>query len=331
MSALLTDLSPSITHNYRVVATNSVGTNNGDNQTFTILGDAPTVTTNVATSVDTSSAILNGTVNPNRLSTTVTFEYGTTTSYGNTVTADQSPVSGANSVAVSANLTGLSDNTTYHYQVVATNSAGTINGSNQSFTTLLSYPSTFTVNTSVSFPSLASPSDYSETDFRMIGLPGESNLSVGTLLSGDQGVDWQVYWDNGAASDYLVEYDGSSKFRFSTGRAFWLIHKGPWSVSRTVPSAPLNESRAVEIPLHLGWNLITNPFVSSIPWSTIQNINGFSRPIYSFSGSFDTPSNFSPYKGYYYFNEENLMTLSIPYTSGGLTKTLVFDNEDDEG
>jgi len=49
---------------------------------------------------------LNGTVNANGDSTTVTFEYGLTTSYGNTVTAAQSPVTGATPTAVSKAITG---------------------------------------------------------------------------------------------------------------------------------------------------------------------------------------------------------------------------------
>ena len=63
--------------------------------------------------VSTTSAILNGTVNPNNLSTTVTFVWGETTGYGNTIEADQSPITGTIDVAVSAILTGLSTNTKY--------------------------------------------------------------------------------------------------------------------------------------------------------------------------------------------------------------------------
>ncbi|MQY63289.1 MAG: T9SS type A sorting domain-containing protein [Calditrichaeota bacterium] len=94
---------------------------------------APTVVTLGATNVSTSSATLNGTVNPGRLSTTVRFQYGTSTSYGSTITAAQSPVTGSVNVSVSAGLTGLSPNTLYHYRVVATNSAGTRNGADQTF------------------------------------------------------------------------------------------------------------------------------------------------------------------------------------------------------
>lgn len=101
---------------------------------------APSATTNAATSVTTSGAMLNGNINANGSSTTVTFEYGLTASYGLTVTATQSPVSGSVSTAVSKALTGLSSNTTYHYRVKCTNAGGTTYGTDQTFTTLSAAP-----------------------------------------------------------------------------------------------------------------------------------------------------------------------------------------------
>ena len=107
--------------------------------TFVISGTGtvtpPTVTTDAATGVSSSGATLNGTVNANNDSTTVTFEYGLTTSYGTTVTADQSPVTGSVDTAVSKAITGLSATTLYHYRVVGTNSGGATNGADMTFTT----------------------------------------------------------------------------------------------------------------------------------------------------------------------------------------------------
>ena len=97
---------------------------------------APIATTNAASGLTTSGATLNGTVNANSGSTTVTFQYGLTTAYGNTATADQNPVTGGIDAPVSTGITGLSANTTYHYRVVAANSAGTTNGEDQAFKTL---------------------------------------------------------------------------------------------------------------------------------------------------------------------------------------------------
>ncbi len=96
----------------------------------------PTATTNAATSVVQQSATLNGTINANTLSTTVTFEYGLTDSYGTSITADESPVTGTSNTSVSKNISSLTPSTTYHFRVKGVNSIGTTNGSDQTFTTL---------------------------------------------------------------------------------------------------------------------------------------------------------------------------------------------------
>ncbi len=97
---------------------------------------SPTVATNTATSINATGATLNGTVNPQNHSTTVTFNYGLTTGYGSVATASQSPLaSGSGSTAVSAVVSGLTCNTTYHFQAVGQNSSGTNNGADASFTT----------------------------------------------------------------------------------------------------------------------------------------------------------------------------------------------------
>ncbi len=95
---------------------------------------APTATTGVATDVSTTGATLNGTVNPNGVATTVSFEWGTTTSYGQT-TPGQALGAGTVAQAVSAALTGLAPCTTYHYRLKATSAGGTANGEDATFRT----------------------------------------------------------------------------------------------------------------------------------------------------------------------------------------------------
>jgi len=93
---------------------------------------APEVFTQSPSGVSETGATLRATVNPNRGATTVYFEYGTSTNYGQ-VTTSQLLTGGTSPIAVSAPITGLTANTTYHYRVVATNSADTTEGSNVSF------------------------------------------------------------------------------------------------------------------------------------------------------------------------------------------------------
>jgi hypothetical protein len=85
------------------------------------------------TKLSKTGATLNGTVNPNGLSTIVTFEYGTTTSYDSTVTAFESPVTGDNITNVSAAISGLIIGTIYHYRVKAENSHWTLYSSDNEF------------------------------------------------------------------------------------------------------------------------------------------------------------------------------------------------------
>lgn len=106
---------------------------------------APTATTGAASTITATGATLGGTVSSNGASTTVTFEYGLTASYGSSATASQSPLAaGASGSSVSAAITGLSCNTTYHFRVTAVNSVGTTNGSDATFTTSACAPSVTT-------------------------------------------------------------------------------------------------------------------------------------------------------------------------------------------
>jgi hypothetical protein len=93
----------------------------------------PTATTGSATEVRPTSTTLNGTVNPNGAATTVVFQWGLTTSYGN-ATAQQPVGSGTAPVNVAAKISGLAPTTTYHYRVVATNSVAATAGLDAVFT-----------------------------------------------------------------------------------------------------------------------------------------------------------------------------------------------------
>ncbi|MBU1982618.1 MAG: DUF11 domain-containing protein [Gammaproteobacteria bacterium] len=136
VSAFLSGLACNTTYHFRVKAVNAAGTANGIDRTFTTTCAAPTATTAAATLPTTTGATLNGTVNDNGASTTIYFDYGTTVAYGNTFEVAQSPLA-ANSgaTAISAGLSGLTCGATYHYRIRATNSVGSGNGVDMTFTT----------------------------------------------------------------------------------------------------------------------------------------------------------------------------------------------------
>jgi gliding motility-associated-like protein len=97
---------------------------------------APTATTGGNTPSYITAALA-GTVNDNNATTTVTFDWGLTTSYGSSVNGTPNSITaGTGSTAVTGSLTGLTPGTVYHYRVKAVNSVTTTNGTDGTFTTL---------------------------------------------------------------------------------------------------------------------------------------------------------------------------------------------------
>ena len=118
----------------RAYATNHFGTGYGMALAFKTSGQAPTASTQSATNFTANGAKLNGSINANYLSTIVSFEYGQTTSYGQTIVATQSPIEGNTNTSVTAEITGLIPGTIYHFRIKAVNSLGTTYGDDMQFT-----------------------------------------------------------------------------------------------------------------------------------------------------------------------------------------------------
>ena len=97
---------------------------------------APIVMTRAATGITSTSATLNATINPSGLATTAKFQSGTTVNYGTDSPVTLSPNDNTTGQDVSVTLTGLTPATTYNFRASATNSLGTTDGNNVTFTTL---------------------------------------------------------------------------------------------------------------------------------------------------------------------------------------------------
>ncbi len=127
-------------YHYRAWATNSAGTNYGADMTFTTgpCPVVPTVTTLSPSAISMISGVLHGNLGSlgGAVNTTASFEYGTTTAYGSTITAT-SPVQPMTAIGgFNVNLTGLVCGTTYHYRAKGTNSTGSAYGADMTLTTL---------------------------------------------------------------------------------------------------------------------------------------------------------------------------------------------------
>ena len=99
----------------------------------------PTVTTAAASEVETTSATLNGTIDPGGIASEYHYEYGLDTSYGSS-TESIDAGSGSGAIQAPGPVAGLIPNTTYHYRIVGTNASGAIVGEDQTLTTVAAPP-----------------------------------------------------------------------------------------------------------------------------------------------------------------------------------------------
>ena len=193
-SRAITGLSSGTTYYYCAIADNSAGTGFGAVLSFTTPA-SPTVTTELATSVTSTSATLNGTANPNLSAATGWFRYSATDPGScNDSFGTRAPLSGGTSlgagtsaVPYSETLTGLASGTTYYYCAIAQNAVGSGFGALLSFTTpasptVTTEAATAVTSTSATLNATANPNQsaatgwfrYSATD------PGSCDDSFGT-------------------------------------------------------------------------------------------------------------------------------------------------------
>jgi hypothetical protein len=101
-----------------------------------LAASSPIVTAGAPTGLGQNAVTLRATVNPNGLATTYQFHYGPTSALGSVSPATAASAgSGTKGVPVATKLAGLTPDTTYYYQLVASNSAGTSDTAVGSFKT----------------------------------------------------------------------------------------------------------------------------------------------------------------------------------------------------
>jgi len=145
VTAHITGLNAASTYHFRVAASYQGQSGAGGDSSFSTTGAAPSVATEPASAITPEGAKLNAVVDPNGSQvTTCTFEYGTPPSYGLTAPCKPSPGAGQSFVTVSAEVTHLTPETTYHFRIVAANASGELTGSERSFKTAAVLPAVVT-------------------------------------------------------------------------------------------------------------------------------------------------------------------------------------------
>lgn len=121
------------TYHYRFVAESNGTTYTSTDESFTVpASPKPETITRGATRVANGQAKIEGRMNPMGLATQFHFEYGKDTSYGLTSEDDYGGIERSPRTVI-ALLSGLEPGATYHYRLVATNSAGTSFGVDRTF------------------------------------------------------------------------------------------------------------------------------------------------------------------------------------------------------
>jgi hypothetical protein len=134
---------PTVTTDYAGI----IRTSPPDQGAFEFTLPIATINTLDTTGVGFTTVTLHGDISTAGEVVNVSFEYGTTTSYGSSISATPSPIRSITATAYSAALTGLLPGTLYHYRAkgVSTTSSETVYGTDMTFMTLSNVP----VNNSV--------------------------------------------------------------------------------------------------------------------------------------------------------------------------------------
>ncbi len=134
----LSGLTTETTYHYRLVASNAKGTQRGEDQTYTTPVAVLGVTTDPASAITNTTALLNGHYTGNGDDTSYYFQYGTSTSYGHTAPAPPGAGNGSASglqTVPPIQASSLAPGTLYHYRLAAQNASGTTFGGDLTFTT----------------------------------------------------------------------------------------------------------------------------------------------------------------------------------------------------
>jgi hypothetical protein len=266
VNAAVTGLQGSATYKFRLTVTNANGTLTSEELTFSTFGP-PLVTEVRALNASQGAATIEGRINPNGFATTYRFEWGPTASYGNQVPAELEPFvgEGSKAIRVSAKLPGLSAETTYHYRLVASSSAGTVTSPDQVLETLnscgLPEERCFELVSRKEAGPVAIPGLYAagaEMHYQAAtegdrvaytveaGYP-EATKGAEVLYRGTRGPDG---WDSTQLSTPILELNEQAAEESGTGAVQWLSHDLSCGFAESVQ--PLTSDPAIRLAREYG-------------------------------------------------------------------------------
>ena len=148
---------------------------------------APSVYSSNASWIGPTWATINGNVKANNSFTHISFEYGTTTDYGNVINGIPDTASGNTNIVIRAELTDLTKRTTYHYRIKGVNGIGTSYGVDFTFMTVDSTGIVINFNPDLTYGSLA---DYDGRLYKTIQIGAQTwmaeNLKTTKLNDGTE-------------------------------------------------------------------------------------------------------------------------------------------------
>jgi hypothetical protein len=275
--AAISGLSPNTLYHYRLVASNSFGTTYGADQKFTTSGP-PRITygPEPVTGITQTEATLHAQINPGQLATTYRFQYGGNTAYDQEDPEGGEAIgSGSLPVARSVLLNGLKVGHTYHYRVVAENSAGTTESPDQTFTTVPPAPvdATYVTNVTASEVTLHAQINPLGNDTRFYFQYGtqscEQNPGACTNTPAPPGEDIGLGTQDVAREVKITGLQPDTTYHYRVLDSNALGHtEGPEHTFTTQQEKPF------ALPDNRAWELVTPPDKAGAPVEALTREGG---------------------------------------------------------
>jgi hypothetical protein len=304
----ITSLNPNVTYHFRAVATNTVGTVQGDDLLFQTLLQAPVVVTDPATNITETTAQLNGNlVDMGGASSCEvwfvwdTVEYLNWSDYTFTTTSKVLSTPGSFDQII----TNLDANVTYHFRAVASNIAQTSQGDDQSIEREI-----FVINLSNNWNFISIPCNSTlDMDDLLIQYNGSLlNWSSATSINNPSGsalIDNNVFGWNRVGQFYSIETTTNGGF------GYWLFCYE--NCELWMPAVPTQFDDFIT-SVEPNWNIIGNPsdqptektsvLVNNTIWNDAVIAGLIDDSVFSWdagSQMYGPTTSFNPGEGYWLF------------------------------